>query len=99
MGGENEMKGVVYLCLISIYCLVCVAADETKEGDGWKYFCYGNCSNVRTQTIPSLILEGGGTDQDVVFRYLVDRAGGGNIVVVRSTGTDAYNKYIFDLEP
>lgn len=49
---------------------------------------------------PSFVLMGGGPDVDSAFRWLIQRAGitpatGGRFVVIRATGTDAYNPYIY----
>jgi cyanophycinase-like exopeptidase len=49
---------------------------------------------------PSFVLMGGGPDVDPAFRWLIGRAGikpgsGGRVVVIRATGTDAYDPYIF----
>jgi cyanophycinase len=44
-------------------------------------------------------LMGGGQDQDAAFRWMCDQAGGGNFVVLRASGTDAYNSYIQKLCP
>jgi len=49
---------------------------------------------------PSFVLMGGGPDVDAAFRWLIQRAGiapgtGGRFVVIRASGTDAYNPYIF----
>jgi cyanophycinase len=44
-----------------------------------------------------LALVGGGADVDNVYRWMIDRSGGGDFVVLRAAGDDAYNPYIFDL--
>ncbi|MCP5265179.1 MAG: cyanophycinase [Burkholderiaceae bacterium] len=49
---------------------------------------------------PSYALMGGGPDVDEAFRWMIQRAGiapgtGGRLVVIRATGDDAYNPYIF----
>lgn len=49
---------------------------------------------------PSIVLMGGGPDVDEAFRWMLTRAGirpgtGGRFVVIRATGTDAYNPYIY----
>ncbi|WP_338761344.1 cyanophycinase [Massilia sp. METH4] len=49
---------------------------------------------------PSYVLMGGGPDVDSAFRWLIQRAGirpgtGGRFVVIRATGTEAYNPYIY----
>jgi cyanophycinase len=53
----------------------------------------GSCS-------PSLALVGGGYDVGEAFRWMIARAGiskttGGRFVIIRATGTDAYNPYIY----
>lgn len=40
---------------------------------------------------------GGGTDLDQAFQFLCDRASGGDFLVLRATGDDAYNPYIREL--
>jgi cyanophycinase len=37
---------------------------------------------------------GGGTDLDEAFRWLCERAGGGDVLVLRATDSDDYNPYI-----
>lgn len=37
------------------------------------------------------------TDTDEAFTWQISRAGKGDFVVLRATGTDAYNSYIYDL--
>src|SRR5580704_19014102 len=47
--------------------------------------------------LAALVLMGGGKDVDSAFRWLIAKAGGGHVVVVRASGTDAYNPYILKL--
>lgn len=47
-----------------------------------------------------LVLMGGGPDVDPAFRWMIQQAGiskgtGGRFVIIRATGTDAYNPYIY----
>ena len=42
---------------------------------------------------------GGGTDVDAAFQWMCQRSGGGDFLVIRATGTDAYNPYIQALCP
>jgi len=53
----------------------------------------GDCS-------PSVALVGGGYDVGEAFRWMISRAGitkatGGRFVIIRATGSDAYNPYIY----
>lgn len=63
------------------------------------YSCYvmGDPADVVRLTRPGLVLEGGGTDIDESFRWMIGRSGGGDFVVIRTTGRDAYNSYIYNL--
>ena len=46
-------------------------------------------------TSPALLLMGGGTDVDAAFaNRIAPHISGGNIVVLRTSGTDAYNDYL-----
>ena len=42
---------------------------------------------------------GGGTDVDALFTWMNDHSGGGDFVVIRASGADGYNQYVFDLAP
>ena len=44
--------------------------------------------------LAGLVLMGGGKDVDAAFRWLIGKAVGGHVMVVRASGTDAYNPYI-----
>jgi cyanophycinase-like exopeptidase len=68
---------------------------------GFTSFIVGNPADAQpSQTLsPGLVLMGGGTDVDAAFQWMCQRAGGGDFVVIRTTGTDAYNPYIQQLCP
>jgi cyanophycinase-like exopeptidase len=57
----------------------------------------GNPADVTTATTPLLVMQGGGTDVDENFVRMGAAAGGGDFVVIRASGTDAYNPYILGL--
>src|SRR4051812_39131033 len=54
----------------------------------------GNAGDVTTRTRGGLQLEGGGTDIPEAFRWLIDHAGGGDIVILRASGEDGYHPFI-----
>ncbi len=45
---------------------------------------------------PGLILMGGGTDVDAAFEWWKDKLAGGDVVVLRTSGSDGYNDYLYD---
>src|SRR4030095_10353473 len=86
------LLAVVFGLSVSVY-----AAGKT----GFTSFIVGNPGDAQpSQTLsPGLVLMGGGTDVDAAFQWMCQRAGGGDFVVIRTTGTDAYNPYIQQLCP
>ena len=65
----------------------------------YSYFRVGNPNDVTTSTTAGIALEGGGTDVDAVYQWMCQRSGNGDFLVIRATGTDAYNPYIQQLCP
>lgn len=55
----------------------------------------GDTADVRAAAQPGLLLAGGSTDQDDAMRWFLQRANGGDVVVVRASGADGYNRYLF----
>jgi cyanophycinase len=83
---------VVFGLSASVY-----AAPKT----GFTSFVAGNPGDAQPSATlsPGLVLMGGGTDVDAAFQWMCQRAGGGDFLVIRTTGTDAYNPYIQQLCP
>lgn len=54
----------------------------------------GDSTDVKTSTSAGVVIMGGGADVDAAIKWMIARSGGGDVVVIRSTGTDAYNAYI-----
>ncbi len=48
-----------------------------------------------TTTGPALFLAGGGSDQDEGFAWAQELAPGGDLVVLRTSGSDGYNDYLY----
>jgi cyanophycinase len=60
----------------------------------YKYVRIGNEKGVSVAPRAGYALMGGGKDLDEAFEWLCNRAPGGDFLVLRATGTDAYNPYI-----
>lgn len=63
----------------------------------YQYFRVGNSANVRVSPRSGFALIGGGEDLDAAFQWLCERSRGGDFLVLRASGTDAYNPYIKSL--
>ena len=53
----------------------------------------GDTADVNTITKGGSVLMGGSTDVDAAFQWMINRSGGGDVVILRASGTDAYNSY------
>ena len=75
-------------------CLLSLPLSAAKS---YKYYSIGSTNDVTTTTTAGTVLMGGGTDVDAAFQWMINKSGGGDFVVIRATGTDAYNPYIYAL--
>lgn len=85
---------MVFACAV-FFQLVSSAEEEIL--DNYKVWCQGVCDRdfIPTSTQPGVVLMGGGTDTDEAFVWQISHAGGGDFVVLRTSGDDAYISLIF----
>src|ERR1700749_1546956 len=81
---------VLYLFVLLILIPSAVASDAHS----WQYFRLGNKDDITTHPAGGVAMMGGGTDLDEAFRWLCAKANGGDFLVLRAAGDDAYNDYI-----
>ena len=89
------MKRLLALLLILVACTPAWAAKKPP----YTYFRVGNTADATTGTTAGTVLMGGSTDVDAAFQRMCSLAGNGDFLVIRATGTDAYNPYIQALCP
>lgn len=87
-------------CLL-VLLLGLAIAPATVAGKAlpYTYARVGNAADASPATTPGVVLMGGSTDVDAAFQWLCNLGGQGDFLVIRATGTDAYNPYIRDLCP
>lgn len=73
--------------------LVLGSMAALSQTSGYRYIRTGENTDVAVQPRPAYALIGGGTDLDEAFRFLCERSGGGDMLVLRATGDDVYNAY------
>jgi cyanophycinase len=74
--------------------LMCLAQAGAQPKSQYQYFRTGSAKDVAVTTRAGFALMGGGKDLDEAFRWMCERAGGGDFLVLRATGDDDYNPYI-----
>jgi len=60
----------------------------------YQYFRLGSKTDVQPTPRSGFALMGGGTDIDDAFRWLCEKANGGDFLILRATGDDDYNPYV-----
>jgi len=71
----------------------------SAQTPAYQYVRTGSATDRGAQPQPGFALMGGGADLDEAFRFLCQRAGGGDFLVLRSHGNGEYNSYIQKLCP
>lgn len=57
----------------------------------------GSPEDVSGKTEFGIVLAGGGKDQDVAMKWMINRAGGGDFIIIRASGSTGYNDYLFEM--
>ena len=65
----------------------------------YEYWCIGNCNSFRRNTNPhpGIIIMGGSTDVDDAFRQQITWSDCGDFLIIRASGSNGYNSYIYNL--
>ena len=76
--------------LITLFVLPCIIFSQPYTS----YFT-GDVNDVTTTTQAGTCLMGGATEDDNAMKWFLQRSGGGDIIVLRVTGTNGYNSYLY----
>lgn len=90
---SHHVKNIVFaFALFSVF--VPTLYGHAQVPTAYRYFRIGNAVDVHAKPRSGFALIGGGKDLDAAFLWMCERSGGGDFLVLRATGTDAYNPYI-----
>lgn len=88
------------LILVLALMMATTAAFAAKTSSSYSYSRVDNKAPApSSQPRAGVVLMGGGTDVAAAFQWMCDRSGNGDFLVLRATGTDAYNTYLKKLCP
>ncbi len=88
--------------IVLLFCTSCQGQKASEsvtppKAEEIKSYIIGNPADVTTTTKGGLLLMGGGKDVDAAIAWFLARSGGGDIVVIRASGADGYNNYMYDM--
>lgn len=65
------------------------------NAQGYTSYFTGNATNITTIPEFGVCLMGGATEHDEAMKWLLQKANGGDVVVLRSSGSNGYNNYLY----
>lgn len=85
------------LSVVVLISQILLVSPGSAFGAGFKYKRTGKKQDASARTTPGYALMGGGSDLDEAFRFLCERGGRGDFLILRARGSADYNKYVKNL--
>jgi cyanophycinase-like exopeptidase len=70
-------------------------ATTICQGQTYSNWVTGDTADISTAHESGLVLAGGGGDNDDAMIWMLNRAAGGDVLIIRASGSDGYNSYFF----
>ena len=93
LGGGSILRAMKPAVLL-LLAIALGSQAQSAPAPAYHYFRVGSPTNLHVHPHAGYALMGGGKDLDEAFRWFCNHADGGDLLVLRATGTDAYNPYI-----
>lgn len=101
-------KNIIYLATLLLTLSACDNASQAQfdeqtqvqalnvaENCNVVNYLTGDPEDVSTKTESLTVLMGGGKDVDMAFKEMIKKSGGGDFVILRVSGADGYNPYVY----
>lgn len=77
------------------HLLSCALLSLTLSAQPYVSYLTGSDTDLAAEATGGVCLMGGATENDNAMRWFLRRAGGGDVVVLRASGADGYNDYMY----
>lgn len=91
---RDIIVSIFYLSALSMSFLSSASPALADANPGYDSYHWGSTQDAIVPMYGGLLLQGGGDWIDDAFRWLISRAPGGDMLVLRTSGTDEYEKYL-----
>ncbi|MEY3236376.1 MAG: hypothetical protein RI883_477 [Bacteroidota bacterium] len=81
---------------MKLLTLVTIIISISSFGQSYNSYFLGNVSDVVTSPKGGVCLMGGATEHDEAMKWFLQQADGGDVLVLRATGSDGYNDYMLN---
>jgi cyanophycinase-like exopeptidase len=75
--------------------LLIYSLSSASFAQNYTSYLTGNVNDVVTQPLGGICLMGGATEDDNAMAWFLARANGGDVLVLRTSGSDGYNNYLY----
>ncbi len=82
--------------LKKLLILILVLKITNTDAQNYTSIMLGNEQDLSTQPQGGICLMGGATEQDNAMRWFLERTDGGDVLVLRASGSDGYNDYFYN---
>lgn len=89
--------GLAFFFCLSFSTFSSAQQKDSLSTAGASIGLVGSSEDVKTITEAGFVLAGGGKDVDTAMKWMIDRSGGGDFVIIRASGSTGYNDYLFEL--
>lgn len=90
---RNLTSQICFLSHLSL--LLLIIKCPCTHAQAYTRYLTGDSSDVQTSVLPGICLMGGATENDNAMRWWMQRANGGDVLVLRCTGSNGYNNYLY----
>lgn len=75
--------------------ICCLTFGTTVSSQNYTSYSTGSSTDLQTNGSGGICLMGGASEDDNAMKWFLSRANGGDILVLRASGSDGYNNYLY----
>ncbi|AEI51198.1 cyanophycinase [Runella slithyformis] len=92
-----NLRFTLLLCIGIFLARFAMAQLPVKESSPASIGISGDTADVNVPTVNGYVLGGGSTDVKEALLWMIERAKGGDVVIIRASGATGYNDFIYGL--
>ena len=81
--------------IIALHIALAFVASTTSSAQSYTSFLTGSNVDADVQPEFGIVLMGGAGEDDNAMTWFLERVNGGDVVVIRTSGSDGYNNYLY----
>lgn len=79
-----------------LFRVTVLSFSSSALAQGYTSYFTGDTADAHTMPLGGVCMMGGATEFDPAMQWFLDRANGGDVLVLRASGSDGYNDYMYN---